>query len=91
MIDLAVIDLARGADQRGMIGCAVDDEPGINRDAMAADAGAGLQDVDARVAVGEPDDLPHIEPHLVGNNRQFIGKGDVHVAEGVFDQLGHFR
>src|SRR3546814_4667288 len=53
--DLAVVDLARGADQRGLFGRGADEEPRIDRDAMPADAGAGRQDVDARVAVGEAD------------------------------------
>ena len=64
---------------------------GIDRDAMPADAGAGLEDVDARVAVGEADHFPHVDPHRVGDHRQFVGKGDVDVAEGVFGQLGHLR
>jgi hypothetical protein len=68
----------------------VDDEPRIDRDAVPADAGAGLKDVDARVAVGEPDHFPHVEPHAVGDDRQFVGEGDVDVAVGVLDQLGHF-
>ncbi len=90
MIHLTVIDVPRGADQRALVWRAVDNEPRINGDTMTADAGAGMQDVYARVAVCKPDNLPHIKAHMVGNNRQFIGKGDVDVAECVFDQLCHF-
>src|SRR3546814_4190947 len=39
--DLAVVDLARGADQRGLFGRGADEEPRIDRDAMPAAAGAG--------------------------------------------------
>ncbi len=90
VVDLAVVDPARGADQRGFLGRAVDDEPGVDRDAVAAHARAGLEDVDPRVAVGQPDHFPHIKPHLVGNDAQLVGEGDVDVAIGVLDQLGHF-
>src|SRR3546814_17202039 len=68
--DLAVVDLARGADQRGLFGRGADEEPRIDRDAMPADAGAGRQDVDARVAVGEADHFPHIDPHRVRRSEE---------------------
>ena len=84
---LGVVDLARGADQAGCFRRAVDDEPGIDRDAVAADAGAGLQDVDARMAVGQLDHLPDVEAHAVADHRQLVGEGDVDVAEGVLGQL----
>lgn len=56
---------------------------------MAADAGAGLQNVDAGMAVGEADHLPHVDAHRVGNEAQFVGEGDIDVAEGVFGELRH--
>ena len=86
---LAVVDLARGADQPGLLGRGVDDEPRIDGDAVAADARARLQDVDARVAVGEPDHLPDVDAELVADHRQLVGEGDVDVAVGVLDELGH--
>ena len=91
MVHLGVVDLAPGADQRRVVGRAVDDEPRIDRDAVPAHAGAGLEDVDPRVAVGKPDNFPHVEPHCVGDDRQLVGESDVDVAIGVLDQLGHFR
>ena len=91
VMDLAVVDAACGADQRGLFGRAVDDEPRVDRDAVAAHARTGGQDVDARMAVGQPDHFPHIQPHRVRHHRQLVGEGDVDVAVGVFDQLGHFR
>ena len=39
--------------------------------------------------IGEADHFPDIQTHLVGNDRQFVGKGNVDIAKGVFDQLGH--
>src|SRR3546814_9295033 len=80
MRGLGEIDLARGADQAAVLGRAVDEKPGIDRDAMAADAGAWLEDVDARVAVGEADHLPNVDAHVLGHHRQLVGKGDVDVA-----------
>ena len=91
VVHLGVVDPARGADQRGLLRSAVDDEPGIDRDAVAADAGAGREDVDARVPVGEADHFPDVEPHLVRDDRQLVGEGDVDVAIGVLDQFGHLR
>src|SRR3546814_12043186 len=70
MRGLGEIDLARGADQPAVIGCAMDEEPGIDRDAMAADAGTRLEDVDARVTVGEADHLPAVDAQMLGPHRQ---------------------
>ena len=41
VVDFAVVDAARGADQRAFLWGAGDDEPWVDGDAMAADAGAG--------------------------------------------------
>ena len=38
MVNLATIDAARGADQRRLLGRAVDDEPRVHREAVAAHA-----------------------------------------------------
>src|SRR3546814_6175791 len=57
---------------------------------MAADAGTRLEDVDARVTVGEADHLPDVDAQMLGHHRQFVGEGDVDVAVAVFDQLHHF-
>src|SRR5690606_41935113 len=72
---LAIIDLACGPDEPGKFGRLADDEPGIDSDAMAADAGSRLQYVDARVPVGEPDQFPHIDSELVAYDQ--IGRAHV--------------
>src|SRR3989344_541954 len=90
MRGLRQITLARGADQPAFLGRAMYEEPRIDGDAMTADAGPGLQDVDARMEVGEADHVPPINPHLVGDHRQSIGEGNVDVAVAVLDQLDHF-
>ena len=64
---------------------------GVDGDTMAADTGAGLQDVNPRVAVGEINGIPNVDVHFVGDQGQFVGKGDVDVAKGVFRQLDQFR
>ena len=51
--------------------------------------GPGREDVDARVVVGQPDDLPHVEAEVLADQRELVGEGDVDVAVGVLDQLGH--
>src|SRR5215207_6806716 len=53
---LGQVDLARGANQAGELRLGVHDEPRVDRDAVAADAGSGRQDIDARVQVGELDE-----------------------------------
>ena len=67
VIDLRVIHFARGADQGRVGAVGVNQEPRVDRDAMPADAGAGRQDVDAGVAVGEANHLPHIDLHRIGD------------------------
>ena len=89
MADLAVVDPARRADQRRVPWRAVNDEPRIDGNAVAANTRAGLQDVDPRMAVGQPDHFPDVQPHAVRHDRQFVGEGNVDVAIGVLDQLGH--
>ena len=81
---------SRAADQAGGFGHAVHDEPGVHGDAAAADAGAGLEDLDARVAVGQFDHPPDIQAHAVADHRQLVGEGDVDVAVGVLGQLDQF-
>ncbi len=42
------------------------------------------------MAIGEANHFPDVEPLAVGDHRELVGEGNVDVAEGVFDQLGHF-
>lgn len=57
---------------------------------MAADAGAGLEDVDAGVVVSEADKFPYVDAESVADEGEFVGEGDVDVAEGVFGEFCHF-
>jgi hypothetical protein len=47
VVRLGVIDLAGGAEKAGLRRRGVDDEPRVDRDAVSADAGAGLKDLHA--------------------------------------------
>ncbi|MNZ37425.1 hypothetical protein D3C78_548700 [compost metagenome] len=76
-------------DDLGSIRVLVDDKPGVDRDAVTAYAATRLQDIDAGVAVGQGDQFPHIDALLVTDERQFVGKGDIDVTEGVLGQLAH--
>ena len=71
-----------------MLGRGGDDEPRVDGDAVAADAGTRLEDVDARVMVGEVDEFPDIDVEVVGDHRQFVGERDVDVAVSVLGELG---
>lgn len=84
---LVVIDLACGPHQPRGGRRARDQKPRIDRNTVPTHARARLEDVYPRVAVGEADHLPYIHLKYIGDHRQLVGKGDVDVAERVFDQL----
>lgn len=88
---LVVVDFARFCYQlalNGEVGC---DEVWVDGDAVSAHSASRLQDVDARMLVGEGDELPHVDARLVADERQLVGKGNLHVARGVFCEFAHFR
>lgn len=88
---LVVVDFARFCNQlalNGEVGC---DEVWVDGDAVSAHSASRLQDVDARMLVGEGDELPHVDARLVADERQLVGEGNLHVARGVFCKLAHFR
>src|SRR5215210_3989358 len=68
---------SRGANQAGELRLGVHEKPRVDRDAVAADAGSGRQDIEARVQVGELDDVPGVDLRRVANQRQFVREGDV--------------
>ena len=86
---LAVVDEAGLVDERGDVFKLLVDEPRVDRDAVAADADAGGMHVDARMAVGQLDELEHVDAEPVADLAELVGVGDVDVAEGVFRQLAH--
>lgn len=86
---LVVVDFARFCNQlalNGEVGC---DEVWVDGDAVSAHTAARLQDVDARMLVGEGDELPHVDARLVADERQLVGEGNLHVARGVFGEFAH--
>lgn len=88
---LVVVDFARFCNQlalNGEVGC---EEVWVDGDAVSAHSASRLQDVDARMLVGESDELPHVDARLVADERQLVGEGNLHVARGVFCKLAHFR
>ena len=85
----AGIDLARGADEARLLREIAHEEPRVDGYAVSADAGTGLEDVDARVLVCDADDLAHVHAAAAAYLRQLVGEGNVDVAEGVLHDLGH--
>lgn len=88
---LVVVDFARFGYQlalNGEVGC---EEVWVDGNAVSAHAASRLQDVDARMLVGEGDELPHVDARLVADERQLVGEGNLHVARGVFGEFAHFR
>lgn len=88
---LVVVDFARFCNQlalNGEVGC---EEVWVDGNAVSAHSASRLQDVDARMLVGESDELPHVDARLVADERQLVGEGNLHVARGVFGEFAHFR
>lgn len=83
------VSLKGEADKVGRLGVVADQEPRVDRDAVAADARAGVEDVHARVLVGDADDLGDVHAADAADLGELVGEGDVHRAEGVLDDLGH--
>lgn len=83
------VGLQREADEVRRLGVVADQEPRVDRDAVAADARAGVEDVHARVLVGDANDLGDVHAADAADLGELVGEGDVHRAEGVLDDLGH--
>ena len=88
VIGTGVIDFACRANQARQLRRGVHDEPRIHRDAVPAHSRSGTQNVDAGVQVRQLDQLPHVDPQAFRYFGQFVGEGDVDVAERVLGQLG---
>ncbi len=76
-------------DQVRLLGRLLDNEPRIDRDAVAANTGTRLVEVDARVQVRQLDDLPRADPQVLGDQRQLVRQRDVDVTVGVLHDLDH--
>ncbi|MCY1312788.1 hypothetical protein D9M70_632420 [compost metagenome] len=88
---LAIVHFTGRTNQFGLLRGLTNDEPGIDSDTVTTDAGTWLENVDARMAVGQPDELPNIDIQFVADNRQFVSKGDIYVTKTIFSQFAHFR
>ena len=84
-------DVYKRQDQVRVFAVCGHDEPRIHRDAVPTHAGARLEDVDAGVVVGQLDELPHVDPQLVRDQGELVGKRNVDVPEAVLGELGHLR
>lgn len=85
----ARVGLQREADEVRRLGVVADQEPRVDRDAVAADARAGVKDVDARVLVRDADNLCDVHAADAADLGELVGEGDVDRAEGVLDDLSH--
>ncbi len=89
MSRLAAVDFAGCTDEPGQFGASLDDEPRVDRDAVAADAGTRLQDVYPRMPVRHFDYFPDVESEMFADQRELVGVCDVDIAESVFDEFCH--
>ena len=65
-------------------------EPRIHADAMPANARPRLENIDAGMHIADADDLIHIHVIMAAYFCQFVGKGNIHSTESIFDNLSHF-
>ena len=64
---------------------------GVDGDAVAAQAGAGVERHETvGLGGGRADDFPHVQAQLVAHEGDLVDQADVHGAEGVFQQFHHF-
>ena len=58
---------------------------GVERDAVSADAGAGVEGSEAKwFCRGGGDDLPDVDAHFVVDDRHLVRESAVDDTEGVF-------
>ena len=86
---LAVIHFTRGANQTRLRRILRHDKPRIDGDTVSAHARAWLENVHARMAICQANQLPDVNPLVGADQRQFVRKGDIDVAEAVLRQLAH--
>ena len=86
-----VIRQAGAFDQLGQHRVIPHQEPRVDADAMAADAGAGVQDIDPGVLIGDADDLVDIHPVAAADLGQLVGISNVDIAECILHDLCHLR
>ena len=78
----------RVAERADLIGQVV----GVDGDAVAADARARVERLEAeRLGGRAPDRVPQVHVQLAAEDRHLVDQGDVHVPVGVLQQLGHLR
>jgi hypothetical protein len=65
----------------------IDDEPGINSNAVTTHARSRSQHIDPRMAICQVNDFPHIYAKAIADERKLIRKCDIRISEGIFSQL----
>ena len=88
-VRFVVVYFACGANQACLFRVLRHDKPRIDRDAVPTHARPRLKDVHAGVTVGKANKFPDVNPLIGANQRQFIRKRDINVAEAVFGQFAH--
>jgi hypothetical protein len=63
---------------------------GVDGDAVAAQAGAGVEGLEAEgLGFGGVDDFVDVDAHLHAELLEFVDQGDVDAAVYVLEELGH--
>lgn len=87
------VDFAGELDEAGveveLLGFPTEVE-GVDGNAVAAEAGAGVEGLEAEgFGFGGVDDLVDVDAHLHAELLEFVDEGDVDAAVDVFEELGH--
>ena len=86
-----IVHFARGTDKPRLLRVLCHDKPRINSNAVTAHARARLKNINARVTIRQANQFPDVNSLIGTNQRQFVSKSDIHIAEAVFGELTHFR
>ena len=85
-----VVYFARGANQARLFRILRHDKPRIDSDTVPTHTRPRLKNVHAWVTIGKANKFPDVNPLIGANQRQFIRKCNVNIAEAVFGQFAHF-
>lgn len=89
------VDLPRQLDEAGgkvVLLCLPGKVEGVDGDAVAPEPRSGIEGGEAEgFGCGRLDHLPDVDPHLLGEDLQFVHERDVHAAVDVLQELRELR
>src|SRR5262249_17393368 len=87
LIRHAFVDAACCLDQFGDERIYIGEKVRIDRNAVSADAGAGRENVDARMRICEANRFPYVDAEFFREDCEFVCKRNIDVAKRVLDDF----